>query len=124
MRENMIMSVRKERISILGRHMLYLFWDMFTLYRRLLIHLIRVPAQFYFSLIQPFIWFLLFGELFSRVTTGFGLLQETKTGTVVEQFGTTNYLAFLLPAVIVQVVLFGASGSALSIINDDITGYL
>ncbi len=101
-----------------------LFWDTYTLYRRALIRMFRVPIQLYFSLVQPLIWFLLFGQLFSRITTGFGAAPGGAAKGIAAQFGTTNYSAFFLPAIIIQVLLFGAASSALGIINDDQSGYL
>ncbi len=89
--------------------------DTWTLYRRAIIRMTRAPAQLYFSLIQPLVWFLLFGQLFSRLTSFAG-----GRGS----FGTDNYETFFLPAIIIQMILFGATSSALGIINDDQTGYL
>ncbi len=99
--------------------------DTWTLYRRAMIQLVRTPTQLYFSIIQPLIWFLLFGQVFSRLTTGFSSAPATGAGNpVTAQFGTDNYQAFFLPAIIVQMILFGAAGSALGIITDDLSGYL
>jgi len=89
--------------------------DTWTLYRRAIIRMTRAPAQLYFSLIQPLVWFLLFGQLFSRLTSFAGGRSN---------FGTDNYETFFLPAIIIQMILFGATSSALGIINDDQTGYL
>src|SRR4051794_942914 len=110
------------RISSFGR----LVSDTWTLYRRAIIQMTRTPTQLYFSIIQPLIWFLLFGQVFSRLTTGFGAAPVGAGGVnpVTAQFGTDNYQAFFLPAIIVQMVLFGATGSALGIITDDLSGYL
>ncbi len=103
-----------------------LLHNTWTLYRRAMIQLIRTPTQLYFSIIQPLIWFLLFGQVFSRLTTGFGAAPTAPgaVNPVTAQFGTDNYQAFFLPAIIVQMVLFGATGSALGIITDDLNGYL
>ncbi len=99
------------------------FRDTFTLYRRSVIRMTRAPAQLYFSLIQPLIWFLLFGQVFSRLTTGFGASSGGQN-SITAQFGTDNYSAFFLPAIIIQMMVFGSANSALGIINDDQTGYL
>ncbi len=99
--------------------------DTLTLYRRSIIRMTRAPAQLYFSLIQPLIWFLLFGQLFSRLTTGFGAAPTTGgQNPITAQFATDNYSAFFLPAIIIQMLLFGSTNSALGIILDDQSGYL
>ncbi|MEJ7653450.1 MAG: ABC transporter permease [Chloroflexia bacterium] len=99
--------------------------DTATLYHRSILKMIRMPVQLYFSLVSPLIWFLLFGQVFSRLTTGFGAV-DTVAGQnpVTAQFGTDNYSAFFLPAIIIQVMLFGSTNSALGIVNDDQSGYL
>jgi ABC-2 type transport system permease protein len=120
--QTMVAPVAPPKINGLGR----LVRDTWTLYRRAIIQMTRTPTQLYFSIIQPLIWFLLFGQVFSRLTTGFqsGPVPAGATNPVTAQFGTDNYQAFFLPAIIVQMVLFGATGSALGIITDDLSGYL
>lgn len=120
--QTMATPLAPARINSLGR----LVSDTWTLYRRAIIQMTRTPTQLYFSIIQPLIWFLLFGQVFSRLTSGFGAAPTAPGGTnpVTAQFGTDNYQAFFLPAIIVQMVLFGATGSALGIITDDLSGYL
>jgi ABC-2 type transport system permease protein len=87
--------------------------------------MLRAPVQLYVSLVQPLVWFVLFGQLFSRLTTGFGMAAVlTGQNPIVAQFGTANYSAFFLPAIIIQMMLFGAANSALGIITDDQSGYL
>jgi ABC-2 type transport system permease protein len=103
---------------------LRLVHDTWTLYRRAIIRMSRAPAQLYFSLVQPLIWFLLFGQVFSRLTTGFGAVPSGGANPVTAQFGTDNYSAFFLPAIIIQMMLFGGANSALGIITDDLSGYL
>jgi ABC-2 type transport system permease protein len=90
-----------------------LFRDAFTLYRRSMIKLSRMPSRLYFTLMQPLIWLLLYGNLLS-----------TFAGSASQQFGTNNYMTFFLPGIIIMTMLFGAAGSALAIITDDDTGYL
>ncbi len=107
-----------------GGALSHLLLDIYTLYRRTMIRMVRQPAQLIFSLAQPLAWFLFFGQLFSRLTTGFGVVGAGGQGQLSAQFGTTNYTAFFLPAIIVQVLLFGPVNSALGFINDDQTGYL
>lgn len=98
--------------------------DTATLYRRAIIRMFRAPIQIYFSLVQPLIWFLLFGQLFSRLTSGFGAVPSGAANPITAQFGTDNYSAFFLPAIIIQVLLFGSASAALGIISDDQNGYL
>lgn len=90
-----------------------LFRDAFTLYRRSMIKLLRMPSRLYFTLLQPLIWLLLYGNLLSSFA-----------GSAAQQFGTSNYMTFFLPGIIIMTMLFGAAGSALAIIADDDTGYL
>lgn len=90
-----------------------LFRDAWTLYRRAMIKLLRAPSRLYFTLLQPLIWLVLYGNLLSNVARGAN-----------NQFGTDSYMTFFLPGIIIMTMLFGAAGSALSIINDDDTGYL
>jgi ABC-2 type transport system permease protein len=90
-----------------------LFRDAYTLYRRSMIKLIRMPSRLYFTLMQPLIWLLLYGNLLSNFA-----------GQAAQQFGTSNYMTFFLPGIIIMTMLFGAAGSALAIITDDDTGYL
>lgn len=103
-----------------------LIHDTWTLYRRAIIRMTRTPAQLYFSLVQPLIWFLLFGQVFARLTTGFGQAPAGPGGVnpIAAQFGTDNYSAFFLPAIVIQMMLFGGANSALGIITDDLSGYL
>ena len=52
----------------------------------------RQPAILFFTLIQPMIWLVLFGQMFSRITT----LGGPQT---LQQFGGVSYLQFFMPAV-------------------------
>ncbi|GHO65443.1 transport permease protein [Ktedonobacter sp. SOSP1-52] len=101
-----------------------LFGDTGTLYRRVLLHMFGEPGQLIFSLAQPLVWFFFFGQLFSRLTTGFGLVSADGGNALATQFGTESYTAFFLPAIIVQVLLFGPVNSALGLITDEQSGYL
>ena len=116
------MPGRTPLTSVADRPIVHLFQDTYTLYRRAFLRMFRVPAQLYFSLVQPLVWFILFGQLFSRLTTGFGAASAKSPLTA--QFGTSNYSAFFLPAIIIQVLLFGSANAALAVIGDDQSGYL
>jgi ABC-2 type transport system permease protein len=88
------------------------FW---TLYLRQLKRLSRTPMIIFFSLIQPMIWLVLFGQMFSRITSLPGAAQ---------QFGNVSYLQFFMPAVILQSILFGAGQAGVGIIMDIDSGFL
>jgi ABC-2 type transport system permease protein len=66
---------------------------------------LREPLWIAIILIQPMVWLLLYGQLFKNVT---------KLGG----FGTTSYITFLAPAIVVMNAFFGASFSGLSLVFD------
>ena len=70
-------------------------------------NLMREPIWIALLLIQPMIWLLLYGQLFKRIThlPGGG-------------FGTTSYITFLAPAIVVMNAFFGATWSGMSMITD------
>ena len=70
-------------------------------------NLMREPIWIVLLLVQPMIWLLLYGQLFKRVThlPGGG-------------FGTTSYITFLAPAIVVMNAFFGATWSGMSMITD------
>jgi ABC-2 type transport system permease protein len=77
--------------------------------------LFRRPVMLYFSLLQPLIWLLLFGQIFSRLTQFPGAAAA---------FGGKSYFQFFMPAVILQTILFGAAQSGIGIITDMDSGFL
>ncbi len=89
--------------------------ETWELYKRALLKLMRRPIVLYFSLLQPAIWLLLFGQIFSRMVNlpGAG-----------EAFGTNNYMAFFAPGVIMMTMLFGAGQTGLGLIQDMDSGFL
>lgn len=89
--------------------------ETWTLYRRAVIKLARRPVILYFSLVQPLVWLLLFGQVFAEVARAPGFSAA---------FGGQSYLAFFAPAVILQTILFGAGQSGLGLITDLDSGYL
>lgn len=89
--------------------------ETWTLYRRALLKLYRRPVILYFSLVQPMIWLLLFGQVFNGIAQAPGFR---------EAFGGQSYLAFFAPAIILQTILFGAGQSGLGLINDLDSGFL
>ena len=86
-----------------------------ALYQRSLIRLTRRPIGLYFSLVQPVVWLLLFGQIFNRITRFPGAAGA---------FGNTSYFQFFAPAVILQTLLFGSGQSGIGIITDIDSGYL
>jgi ABC-2 type transport system permease protein len=86
-----------------------------VLYERALKKLFRRPVMLYFSMIQPAIWLLLFGQIFNRITRFPG---------AAEAFGGTSYFQFFAPAVILQTILFGSTQSGIGIIADMDSGFL
>ncbi|HEX6290028.1 MAG TPA: ABC transporter permease, partial [Herpetosiphonaceae bacterium] len=86
-----------------------------VLYMRGLRKLLRRPVALYFSLLQPMVWLLLFGQIFSRITRFPGAAAA---------FGNTSYFQFFMPAVILQTILFGAAQSGMGMINDMDSGFL
>lgn len=72
---------------------------------------LRRPVGLTFSLVQPILWILLFGFLFTRFDVG-----PTARGL--------RYLDFLVPGVCAMTVLFGASQSGIGLIRDLQTGFL
>jgi ABC-2 type transport system permease protein len=68
-------------------------------------NLMREPIWIVMMLVQPMIWLLLYSQLFTKVT---------KLGG----FGTTSYVTFLAPAIVVMNAFFGATWSGMSMIDD------
>lgn len=89
--------------------------EMGSLYVRAMRKLLRRPALLYFTLIQPVIWLLLFGQIFTRITQAPGLGQA---------FSGLTYFAYFIPAVILQTLLFGAGQSGVGVLADMDSGFL
>ena len=68
-------------------------------------NLMREPIWIALLLIQPMIWLVLYGQLFKRVVHLGG-------------FGTTSYVTFLAPAIVIMNAFFGATWSGMGMIND------
>jgi ABC-2 type transport system permease protein len=68
-------------------------------------NLMREPIWLALLLIQPMIWLILYGQLFKRITNLGG-------------FGTTSYVTFLAPAIVIMNAFFGATWSGMSMISD------
>jgi len=67
---------------------------------------IRVPFYLVMNLVQPIIWLLLFGQLFTKVVDipGFS--------------GGDDYLVFLTPGIVMMMALFGSAWAGTSYIQD------
>ena len=89
--------------------------ETWELYKRALMKLTRRPVILYFSLVQPMIWLLLFGQMFKKMVSVPGM------GAA---FGTSNYMAFFTPGVIMMTILFGAGQTGLGLIQDMDSGFL
>jgi ABC-2 type transport system permease protein len=68
-------------------------------------NLAREPIWIALLLVQPMIWLILYGQLFKNVTRLGG-------------FGTTSYVTFLAPAIVVMNAFFGATWSGMGMIAD------
>ena len=68
-------------------------------------NLMREPIWIALLLIQPMVWLVLYGQLFKNVTRLGG-------------FGTTSYITFLAPAIVVMNAFFGATWSGMAMISD------
>jgi ABC-2 type transport system permease protein len=89
------------------------FSETLILYQRSMKILTRRPIAIYFSLIQPVIWMLLFGQIFNRIAS----FNPTA-------FGGKSYFQFFVPSVLLQTLLFGSAQSGIGIINDMQSGFL
>jgi ABC-2 type transport system permease protein len=72
---------------------------------------LRRPVHLTFSLVQPLLWMLLFGQLFRRFPLG-------------PRWGEGGYSLFVVAGICAMTVLFGASQSGISLIRDMQTGFL
>ena len=91
------------------------FAETFVLFRRSFKKLLRRPIAIYFSLIQPVIWLLLFGQIFNNVA---------RLPNLTDYFGGKSYFQFIIAAVLLQTLLFSAPQSGIGIIADMQSGFL
>ena len=75
--------------------------------RRSLTVLVRQPAYLLITLIQPMIWLLLFGQLFSKVVDIPGFASDGQ-----------SFMAFLTPGVVMMTALFSAAWAGTTFIED------
>jgi len=68
-------------------------------------NLAREPIWIVLLLVQPMVWLILYGQLFKNITRLGG-------------FGTSSYITFLAPAIVVMNGFFGATWSGMAMISD------
>jgi ABC-2 type transport system permease protein len=69
-------------------------------------NLFREPIWIVLMLVQPMVWLLLYGQLFKRLPTG------------LPGFGTSSYIEFLAPGIVVMNAFFGGTWSGMAMITD------
>src|SRR2546425_5117312 len=82
-----------------------------ALTRRWFIHLSREPVHVMFALIQPLLWFALFGNIFSRVARG-------------SQFGNVSYLTFMAASALSLTVVGNSLMGGIPLLMDREQGFL
>ncbi len=87
------------------------FQDVWWVCWRELLHFLRSKVTIFASMMQPLVWLLLVGNMFSRTRALPG-------------FPAESYMAFMTPGVLAMVALFGGAFGGMSIIWDRRVGYL
>jgi ABC-2 type transport system permease protein len=77
-------------------------WYLFNKYMKITA---RMPMWTLFTLVQPLIWLVIFGQLFKNITKLPG-------------FPTDSYVDFFVPGVLIMTVLFGSSWSGVSLLRE------
>src|SRR3569623_1953321 len=77
-------------------------WHLFNKYMKITF---RMPMWTLFTLVQPLIWLIIFGQLFKNITQLPG-------------FPTENYMDFFVPGVLIMTALFGSSWSGVSLLRE------
>ena len=85
--------------------------DLWHLLIRLVRASVRMPVFVVISIVQPILWVLLFGQLFSAVTSLPG-------------FGERSYVQFLAPGIAIMTALFGAAYAGMGMLGDIDRGVL
>jgi ABC transporter DrrB family efflux protein len=94
----------QQRPSFTTRAMLS-FFDSLVVAKRNLMQIVRVPAVLVFELVQPVMFVLLFRYVFAGNIAGMGVIPG-------------GYVTFLMPGIIVQNAIFGATTTAIGIAED------
>jgi ABC transporter DrrB family efflux protein len=97
-------AVTLSRPSFGTRAMLSVF-DSLIVARRNLMQIVRIPAVLVFELVQPVMFVLLFRYVFAGNIAGMGAFEG-------------GYVTFLMPGIIVQNAIFGATTTAIGIAED------
>lgn len=79
--------------------------DTLYLFKRYLLHTIRMPIWIAVNIIQPIFYLTIFSQLFSRVADLPG-------------FAADSYLDFLTPGVVIMTAMFGSFWSGMGLIDD------
>ena len=74
--------------------------DTWHLFHKYMIITMRMPLWSLFTLIQPLIWLIIFGQLFGRFVQA------------------ANYMDFMVPGILIMTVLFGSSWSGVSLLRE------
>ena len=77
-------------------------WYLFNKYLKITV---RMPMWTLFTLVQPLIWLVIFGQLFKNITQLPG-------------FPAGTYMDFFVPGVLIMTVLFGSSWSGVSLLRE------
>ncbi len=85
--------------------MLYVFTDTWYLFTKYIKITLRMPMWALFTIIQPLIWLLIFGQLFGHMAHLPG-------------FPAGRYMDFFLPGAVIMTVLFGTSWSGVSLLRE------
>jgi ABC-2 type transport system permease protein/oleandomycin transport system permease protein len=97
-------AVALQRPSLTTRAMLS-FFDSLVVAKRNLMQIVRVPAVLVFELVQPVMFVLLFRYVFAGNIANMGDIPG-------------GYVTFLMPGIIVQNAIFGATTTAIGIAED------
>jgi len=79
--------------------------DTFRLLIRHVMTTLRIPIWIFVTLVQPIVWLTLYGQLFRRVVELPG-------------FGSSSYIQFLTPGVVIMTSMFGSAWAGMGIIQD------
>jgi len=82
-----------------------MFADTWYLFNKYVKITVRMPMWTLFTLVQPLIWLIIFGQLFKNIIQLPG-------------FPTGSYVDFFVPGVLIMTVLFGSSWSGVSLLRE------